>query len=119
MGTRSAGGTLNNSYEHQKLVNEILIAAGALPYVRLWPRVVGVGRAIHGNSVISFGIPGECDIDGIHMNGGRRIGIEIKTGTGALSDKQKRWRAMLEKFGAIYIEARSVDQVLTALKAAL
>lgn len=109
---------MNNSAAHQKLVNEILLKVGSRPDVRLWTRVVGVGRALKTAQVIAYGVPGETDIDGILL-GGRRIGIEVKTGRGQLSEKQIRWRDMLIKFGALYVEARSVDDVLTAIEAAL
>lgn len=108
---------MNNAKQHQKLVDDLLYAVGRLPNVRVWPRVVGVGRAINNsNHVIRFGIPGESDIDGIVAPTGRKLSIEVKTGSGALSKEQQRWRNMIVKFGGLHIEARSVEQVLEVLR---
>lgn len=104
-----------NNTDHQKLVNEILLAVGSMPQCRVWPRAVGFDRM----KKIKYGIVGESDIDGIMMPNGRRISIEVKTGTGKLSKEQLAWRTMIEKFGGLYIEARSLEQVLTEVKAAL
>lgn len=107
---------MNNTKQHQKLCDEILYAVGSLPHVRLWPRVVGVGRSVtHYDHVISYGIPGESDLDGIIAPTGRRLHIEVKTGSGKLSEKQKAFKAMIEKFGGIYVEARSVEDALSAI----
>lgn len=102
-----------NNLEHQKLVDEILCEIGSLPYVRLWPRVVGFDEARQ----IKYGRQGECDLDGILM-GGRRIGIEVKTGKGTLSNEQILWRNMIVKFGGLYVVARSVDDVKKAIEKA-
>jgi len=103
---------MNNTKEHQKLVNDILLSVGSNPNIRVWIRVVGFdfGRKI------KYGIKGECDIDGIIAPSGRKLCIEVKTGDGKLSVDQKRYKAMVKKFGALYIEARSLEQVLTVLK---
>lgn len=105
---------MTRNKEHQKLLDDILLAVGSLPSVRIWPRVVGFDES----KQIRYGIPGECDLDGI-MLGGRRISIEIKTGKATLSKDQKRWKAMILKFGGIYVEARSVDDALDGIKQAL
>lgn len=42
---------------------------------------------------------------------GRFVAVEVKTGKGQLSGDQVRERNRLELAGAIYIEARSVDDV--------
>lgn len=42
---------------------------------------------------------------------GRFVAIEVKTGTGELGRDQIKERSRLESAGAIYIEARSVDDV--------
>ncbi len=109
---------MNNYAEHQKLLGEIMLAVGSMPEVRLWPRSVGCARHIHTNSIVRYGVVGETDIDGI-IKGGRRLAIEVKTGRGKLSKEQESWRDMLIRFGALYIEARSLDQVVEEIKKAL
>lgn len=91
-------------------MDAILYAVGSRDDIRLWTRVVGVGRAIGNNShVIRFGLPGESDLDGIIAPCGRKLSIEVKTGNGKLSREQQNYRAMVEKFGGAYIEARLID----------
>lgn len=96
-------------------MDDILYAVGSLGNVRLWPRVVGVGRAINSDRVMSFGIKGESDLDGIIAPQDRKLSIEVKSGNAKLSADQKRYKAMIEKFGGIHIVGRSVTQVLTEL----
>lgn len=93
---------------HEKLKDDLLFDFGSQSDVRVWVRDVGYDERIH----LSYGIAGECDIDGIWGPFGVRIGIEVKTGSGKLSVKQERWKAMILKFGGIYIEARSREQAL-------
>lgn len=108
---------MDNTKEHQELVDNILFAIGSLPNFRVWPRQVGTGRALNNyKHVISYGIPGEADIQGIIKPHGKFLAIEVKTGKGKLSVKQKKWKDMILKYGGVHIEARSVDQVLTELK---
>lgn len=104
---------MNNSYQHQKLVDDLLIAFGSRIDVRCWPRIVAKGSPLHNDEItLQFGIVGETDIDGIVAPFGFRLAIEVKTGSGKLSKEQIRWRDMIIKFGGIYIEARSVEQAL-------
>ena len=84
-----------------------------MPYVRVWPRVVGVGRAMNNpRQVIRFGLPGESDIDGIIMPNGRKLCIEVKTGNAKLSKNQETYRNVMVRFGALHIVARDVLQAL-------
>lgn len=70
---------------------------------------------------ITFGMPGEGDIDGIlSIHGaGVRINIEVKAG----KDKQRESQAVCEevfrKLGAIYILARSVEDAVDGVRRAL
>lgn len=105
---------MQRNAEHQKLLDDLLFAFGSMPNVRVWVRNVGVG--VVGDRVIRYGIKGESDIDGIVSPNGRRLCIEVKTGKAVLSLDQKRFRAMILRFGGIYIEARSVEQALHEFK---
>lgn len=93
---------------HQKLVDEILFALGSRPDVRLWTRSVGFDFV----KKIKFGITGESDLQGIIAPSGRMLCIEVKTNSGRLTKEQIRWRDMVCKFGALYIEARTLEQTL-------
>lgn len=73
---------------------------------------MGLAKPIGSDRLVLFGLKGEADIQGILM-GGRAIAIEVKTGTGSLTPEQIAFKNMWEKFGGLYIEARSVEDVLT------
>lgn len=109
----------NQSAAHSRLCDEILFAVGSHPQVRLWPRRVGVAIPMGGRNPVRFGVKGEADLQGIMMPHGRMIAIEVKTGTGKLSPEQLLFKAMIEKFGGLYVEARSVQDALQAVKDAL
>lgn len=64
---------------------------------------------------LKYGIPGETDLQGIIAPMGRFLAIEVKTGTGKLSDEQESYKAMIQKFGGLHIVARNVQQVLDEL----
>ena len=92
--------------------NEILRAFGTKSEMRLWRANVGVARI--GNRVIRFGIPGQADLTGI-LPDGRRLEIEVKSPAGAQSDDQRNFQKMIERFGGVYVLARSVEDVRCAL----
>ncbi len=96
--------------EHNKLVDDLLFAFGSLSYVRCWKRDVGL--AYRGQQAIRYGVLGETDIDGIVAPSGRRLSIEVKSGRAHLSERQLRFRAMIQSFGGIYVLARSVESAL-------
>jgi hypothetical protein len=96
------------------LVNAILLEFGARHDLRLWRQNTGAARTQTG-ALVRFGIPGQADISGI-LSDGRRIEIECKSTHGRLTKEQKAWRAMIERFGGLYVLARSVDDVRQALR---
>lgn len=102
----------NQSAAHTKLVEDLMLTVGSLPLVRIWKRPVGYDPI----NKVTYGLVGEADLDGIVAPYGRRLHIECKTGSGKLNGSQKTFKAMVEKFGGIYIIARSVDQVLKELE---
>jgi hypothetical protein len=99
-----------NTADHQRLV-KLLLVAFSMPDVRVWPNVVGVFQRIKSDEMIRVGVVGSADISGIYKDG-RRIEIEVKTGNAKQSKEQKKWQIMIEKFGGIFILARSVDGAL-------
>lgn len=118
---------MNNTKEHQKLVDDVLYAVGSLPYARCWPQINGLFRDLHCDRFIKVGINGMGDIAGIliktrqlygniNCEFGIHMEIECKTGGGKLSPDQIKRKTMVEKFGGIYIQARNVDNVLTEIE---
>lgn len=80
--------------------------------VRIWRNNVGCAK--DGGRFVRFGLPGSADITGITQDG-LRLEIEVKAARGKLSCKQERFRAMIEKFGGVYIVARSAEELTDAL----
>lgn len=64
---------------------------------------------------IHYGILGGGDISGI-LRGGRRVEIEVKTGTGKQRESQLRFQQMIEEYGGLYILARSVQDAVTEIQ---
>lgn len=103
------------------IVFEILRAYGAHPRIRLWRSNTGVAKM--GDRSVRFGVPGQSDITGI-LNMGPRFGgvgvalfIEAKTATGRQSPAQVAFQKMCERTGALYILARSTDDVRNGIAA--
>ena len=100
------------------LVAAILLEVGSLPGVRLWRSQPLAARAKTGR-VIRALPKGHPDITGVlrcacGCGHARPIYIECKART-KLSPEQDAWRRMLQSYGAIWIEAHSVQDVLDAL----
>lgn len=107
---------MSNTAAHSALIADILHTFGGRPNVRLWRANVLVARTRTGQ-VVRAGVKGQADISGILAPSGKRIEVEVKTGGATTSEAQRNWRAMMEKFGALYVLARSVDDVRRALDA--
>lgn len=60
---------------------------------------------------VRYGVAGLPDILAIEPGTGRLLGIEMKTPVGGLSDQQKDWRARFLDAGAVYLVARSSDEL--------
>ena len=119
----------NRSENHSKLVTQVLIEIGRrFPECTVWKN--HTGQAFTPGSVtdamncllaggtfsearamltpIKFGVVGQADISGIMKPNGRRLEIEVKTGEGKLHDGQKNFKAMIEAYGGLHIECRSI-----------
>ena len=105
-----------SSKPEKRIQAEILLAYGALPWLRIWRNSTGVGMSLSGDAVVTFGLKGSADIIGI-MEGGRFVAIEVKSKHGRQRPDQVRFQAMLERFGGLYILARSVGDVDEAFAA--
>ena len=99
---------MDNTKAHNDLMDDIILEFGSRKNIRIWKRVVGFDK----KRKIRYGIPGEPDLEGIIKPYGRMLVVEVKTGKGRLNPKQKIRKVMLKKYGALYIEARSVKQAI-------
>lgn len=106
---------------HTELVKAIHLAIGSRPDARLWPANTGAARTRNANGelgrVVRFGLKGQADLSGILMGSGRRLEIEVKTGTGRLSPAQAAFANVIRRAGGVHIVARSVDDAVTQLDA--
>jgi hypothetical protein len=122
----------NQSENHSKLVNQVLIELGKRYFdtARAWKNhtgqaftpgsvtdalncVVNGGTFLEARDLlvpIRFGVPGQADISGL-IKGGRRLEIEIKTGSGKLHEGQKNFRDMILDLGGLHIECRSLSDL--------
>lgn len=102
----------------KQIQNEILRTFGARPDMRLWRANVGVARLggprRSGGRVVRFGLAGQADLTGILPNG-LRLEIEVKSIGGRQSPEQCRYQAMIQRFGGVYVLARSVEDVWAAI----
>ena len=101
--------------KEKQLQNAILRTFGTRSDMRLWRANTGAARV--GRRFIRFGVPGQADLTGI-LPGGRRLEIEVKSPTGRQTPDQQAFQTMLERFGGLYVLARSVNDVRRAINAA-
>ena len=100
----------------KQVQNSILRAFGTIPQLRLWRANVGVARL--GRRVVRFGVPGQADLTGI-LPGGLRLEVEVKSLRGRQNPQQQAYQRMIQRFGGVYVLARSVEDVGRALEAFL
>lgn len=106
----------------RRVAVEILDAWGNHERLRLWRNNSGVGWFANGRPCrktdpgalpVRFGTPGQGDYTGLvlvpYQEFGVRLELETKSADGVQSDEQKTFQAMIEKFGGIYVLARSLD----------
>lgn len=109
-----------------EIQNEIIRTFGTRPDMRIWRAAVGTARYFDPRTrqhrTVRFGLPGQADVTGIlpcpcGCGRGVRLEIEVKREVGGVqSVEQKRYQQIVERFGGIYVLARSVDDVWAALK---
>ncbi len=78
-----------------------------------WNNATGAYKM--GDSYIRYGAIGSADIMAILPPSGRSVHIEVKSATGTQKPAQKRWQAMVERAGGIYILARGIEDVTILL----
>jgi hypothetical protein len=101
------------------IMREIMLALGRRPDVRIWRRNVGLAVPVGRREPVRFGLPGQADLSGIVGPEGWVLEVEVKAPRGRLSDAQRGWGAMIESLGGIWIVARSAEEAVGALDAAL
>lgn len=99
-----------------KLQHAILLQYGADPRMRIWRSNSGMLPDPKTGRWIQFNFPGCPDISGF-LRGGRAFFIEVKSPTGQQSQVQAMFQSICERYGAVYVLARSLDDVERALKA--
>ena len=92
--------------------NDILRAFGTKRWMRLWRANTGVVRIA--DRVVRFGVPGQADLTGI-LPDGRRLEVEVKSLGGTQTEGQRNFQRLIERFGGVYVLARSVEDVRRAL----
>jgi hypothetical protein len=97
-----------NGVEHMRLKSLVLVKVSQLGGMA-WNNPTGVFFTKTG-VLVKVGVPGAADIVGETQHG-RALAIEVKTGTGRLSEDQNKWRLAFESRGGLYIECRSLDDV--------
>lgn len=96
----------------KQIQNLILLTFGTRHDMRIWRANVGVAQM--GRRIVRFGVPGQADLTGI-LPGGIRLEIEVKTNAGQQTAEQKNYQRIIERFGGVYVLARSVDDVWAAI----
>lgn len=98
-----------------RLVYEIQVALGADPRVRLFRNNVGQGKDAFGRFV-KFGlVKGAADFVGIVKPRGRFLALECKSQHGRLTAEQVTFLAMINSFGGIGREIRTVTEACAAV----
>lgn len=92
----------------------ILARLNQLPGVHVWRQNTGVA-SMNGRTV-RFGLPGAADLTGLVA--GRRLELEIKTGTGRVRPEQRAYGEMIRRFGGVYAVCRSLEDALAAVEEA-
>lgn len=96
----------------KQIQNQILRTFGTRSDMRLWRANVGAAR--FGRQTVRFGIPGQADLTGI-LPSGLRLEIEVKSASGVQTAEQRAYQSIIERFGGVYVLARSVDDVWAAI----
>jgi hypothetical protein len=99
------------------LISESDVLSQCLSYLRVkgfwvWRNNTGAARA-SGGRYVPFGLIGSPDIIGV-LPDGRFLGVECKSPSGRQSAAQKDFQRKAEERGALYILARSVDDLTAA-----
>jgi ribulose-5-phosphate 4-epimerase/fuculose-1-phosphate aldolase len=107
-----------NDTFHAEVVNQFLLAL-SFDGCRVWQNQTGVARTLDGKRIIRYGKEGSADITGIikcKSGAGIRLEVEVKVGKDTLSEEQKSFQKMIDTHGALYIEARNIQETVDQVK---
>lgn len=100
------------------VLDAVLREVGGLSSVRLWRQNAGKALDPSGRYFIQLAPKGASDLVGIVRRPvcgcGVHLAVETK-GAGRQTEEQKRFQAMIESLGGIYVVARSPQDVLDRL----
>lgn len=102
------------SFEHDSLVNKIIIALSKENLGRFWSQPTGA--AYRNGKLVRYGLVGCADITGILAGSGRRVEIEVKTGRAKQTDNQEFFESMIRMMGGIYYVARDTQETVDYIK---
>jgi len=71
---------------------------------------------LKGAQLVTFGTPGQADIQGVIAGSGRFIAIETKAAGKDAEEHQKRWGAMITAKGGLYLVADSLEVATRQLR---
>jgi hypothetical protein len=108
----------------EAMLQKIVIAhLATIPGCRIWRMSVGAAMTIDPRTrtmrKLTFGVPGQADLSGLLEPTGRRLEIELKTPTGRQTPEQRIWQAEIERYGGLYVLARSLEQAMVPVCVAL
>lgn len=106
---------MGSTEEHQKLLDDILVALNALSHVRAFRMNVGVAQTFRGN-VVRFGFKGLPDIIGIVGPVGRFLALDVKTGKAVLSPEQQKFCRRVNLLGGIAGAVHSIEEALSLVQ---
>jgi len=97
------------------LQSAILEALAWVPNVVAWRNNAGARKG----GRLRYGLAnGAADIIAIVGPAGRFLAIEVKGPKGRLSTQQEEWGSIVEMHGGVYVVAKSVADVMNALRRA-
>lgn len=108
-----------DSSTEKQIQADILGAVATRTDVRIWRANTGVARTMDFRAVVRFGVVGQADLTGILLGSGRRLEVEVKAPGGVQTTEQKKYQAMIVKFGGVYIVAHSAAEAVAGVEAAL
>lgn len=101
--------------EHGILKTQILKYLNAQPDTRAWTCASGLFKT--GGRFVSCGL-GKGAADIIAVSRGRFVAVEVKTGSGVMTEEQKKWAKTVLMCGGIVILARSFSSFKDIFKEA-
>ena len=104
------------------ILAECLRWLGSRPWAIVWRNNTGDFVTPDGRRIVSAGLPGSPDLIGFLSpiapdTRAAFVGVECKTRTGRLREQQKAFRGAAERRGALYLVARSLDDLQAQLAA--